>query len=208
MASCSFNLFETFRLDPEAPAPRVARHLDRLERSARQLQFPYDREQIERELRTASLALHTVRRCRLELKGDGTSTIQIGELPRSEVGPVGIKLVSRAQAADDIRLRHKTTDRAFYEEPRRSSGAFEVLFVDQDGFLTEGSFTNIFVEAGGLLSTPPQRRGLLPGILRQELIQEGKAIEKDIAASELPSQFYLGNSLRGLIPAVLLPDRP
>ncbi|OYX15434.1 MAG: hypothetical protein B7Z16_13360, partial [Algoriphagus sp. 32-45-6] len=42
-------------------------------------------------------------------------------------------------------------------------------FTDAEGFLTEGSFTSIFVERNGVLVTPPLARGLLPGVLRAEL---------------------------------------
>ena len=77
---------------------------------------------------------------------------------------------------DDFRLRHKTTDRAFYDDAR--DGAFEVLF-ERDGNLTEGSFTSLFVERDGMLLTPPLGLGLLPGVLRAELIESGRAIEGD-----------------------------
>jgi para-aminobenzoate synthetase/4-amino-4-deoxychorismate lyase len=101
-----------------------------------------------------------------------------------------------------LRLRHKTTDRAFYDAARAASGAFECLFRDPEGFLTEGSFTHIFVEeADGRLLTPPLGRGLLPGILRERLIEEGEAVEADLR--ELPPEFYIGNDIRGLIRATL-----
>ena len=99
--------------------------------------------------------------------------------------------------------RHKTTDRAFYDQARLSAGCFEVVFVDPDGFLTEGSFTNIFVERGGQLLTPPLSRGLLPGVLRAEMIDSGRAVEADLAAEDLAGGFFIGNALRGLMPAIL-----
>jgi para-aminobenzoate synthetase/4-amino-4-deoxychorismate lyase len=76
-----------------------------------------------------------------------------------------------------------------------------VLFCDPAGFLTEGSFTSLFVERGGRLLTPPLARGLLPGILRERLIAEGRAAEADLTAADLSDGFYLGNSVRGLIRA-------
>ena len=79
-----------------------------------------------------------------------------------------------------------------------------MLFRGADGRLTEGSFTNVFVEgADGRLRTPPLDRGLLPGILRARLIDEGKAIEADLRPADLAASFFLGNSLRGLISAKL-----
>jgi branched-subunit amino acid aminotransferase/4-amino-4-deoxychorismate lyase len=44
----------------------------------------------------------------------------------------------------------------------------------------------------------------LPGILRGRLIDEGKAIEGDLAAADLAGGFFIGNALRGLIPARLV----
>ena len=107
-------------------------------------------------------------------------------------------------AASDFRLRHKTSDRAFHDAARRAAdGVFEVLFVDEDGFLTEGSFTSLFVEQGGRLVTPPLARGLLPGVLRASLIAEGRAVEGDLMPGDLEDGFYIGNALRGLVQARL-----
>ena len=104
--------------------------------------------------------------------------------------------------AADFRLRHKTSDRRFYEAAR-VPGAFETIFLDPDGFVTEGSFTNVFVERDGRLLTPPLARGLLPGVLRARLIDEGRALECDLREDDLRSGFLIGNSLRGLAGAQL-----
>ena len=79
-----------------------------------------------------------------------------------------------------------------------------VLFIDDTGRLTEGSFTNIFLERDGQLLTPPAARGLLPGVLRRSLIEEGRAREADLTLDDLAGGFLLGNALRGLMPAALL----
>ena len=101
----------------------------------------------------------------------------------------------------DFRLRHKTTDRAFYDNARKAAPVDEVLFIDSEGNLTEGSYTCIYVERDGQLLTPPLARGLLPSVLRRELIESGRAVEADLKVADLSGQFLLGNSLRGLIPA-------
>jgi para-aminobenzoate synthetase/4-amino-4-deoxychorismate lyase len=105
--------------------------------------------------------------------------------------------------ADDFRLTHKTSERRSYDEARARAGTFEVLFVDEDGFLTEGSFTNVFVRRGERMLTPPLRRGLLPGILREQLLESGLAAEADLRPGDLEGGFFIGNSLRGLMPAVI-----
>ena len=54
-----------------------------------------------------------------------------------------------------------------------------------------------------MLVTPPLARGLLPGVLRETLIAEGKAIEGELTVADLAGGFFIGNALRGLIPAVV-----
>jgi para-aminobenzoate synthetase/4-amino-4-deoxychorismate lyase len=108
--------------------------------------------------------------------------------------------------ADDWRLAHKTgaATRAFYEEARVAAGTDEVVFARPDGLLTEGSYTNLFVPRDGLLLTPPAAHGLLPGVLRAELLATGQAIEAPLTANDLAAGFLLGNSLRGLVCAVVV----
>ena len=103
----------------------------------------------------------------------------------------------------DFRLRYKTTDRRFLDLAREREAAYETVFVDPDGHLTEGSRTSIFVEREGRLLTPPLSRGLMPGILRAKLIEEGKAEEAELTPADLEGGFYIGNVVRGLIPAEL-----
>jgi para-aminobenzoate synthetase/4-amino-4-deoxychorismate lyase len=103
----------------------------------------------------------------------------------------------------DFRLRYKTTDRRFLDLTRQQAGEFETIFVDPDGQLTEGSRTSLFVEREGRLLTPPLSRGLMPGILRAKLIEEGRAEEAELTPADLEGGFYVGNIVRGLIPAKL-----
>jgi para-aminobenzoate synthetase/4-amino-4-deoxychorismate lyase len=129
--------------------------------------------------------------------------IEIRPLDPPPEEPVEVALALRPVAGDDFRLRHKTSDRAFYDEAHVAAGAFELLFHDAEGFLTEGSFTNLFVERGARLVTPPLGRGLLPGVLRARLIDERKAEEGDLVADDLGAGFFIGNAVRGLVRARL-----
>ena len=53
----------------------------------------------------------------------------------------------------------------------------------------------------GRLLTPPLARGLLPGVLRAELLDSGQAVEADLRAEDLADGFLVGNSVRGLVAA-------
>jgi len=64
--------------------------------------------------------------------------------------------------------------------------------------------TNIFVEDGdGGLLTPPARLGLLPGVYRRTLIEQGRVREADLRIEDLDKGFFLGNALRLLMKATL-----
>jgi para-aminobenzoate synthetase/4-amino-4-deoxychorismate lyase len=133
----------------------------------------------------------------------GAVCAQFSPLPAVPEGAVRVAVAPLPVAPDDWRLRHKTTDRGFYDFARREGGAFEVVFTRPDGQLTEGSFTSIFVERGGVLLTPPASHGLLPGILRARLLGDGRAVEACLSITDLQSGFFIGNALRGLMPARL-----
>lgn len=197
-----FDLIETMRFDPQDGVADLDRHLARLKASAEALDFPFDRHEARNELQAATFRAGPSR-VRLMLSKTGALAIEMRPLDPLPDEPVAVALAPLPVRPDDFRLRHKTSDREFYDEARAAAGAFEVLFCDEAGFLTEGSFTSLFVEKGGKLATPPLARGLLPGILRARLIEEGKAIEADLVGADLADGFFIGNAVRGLVRARL-----
>jgi branched-subunit amino acid aminotransferase/4-amino-4-deoxychorismate lyase len=77
--------------------------------------------------------------------------------------------------------------------------------MNERGEITEGCRTNVFAEIDGVLVTPPVSCGLLDGCLRRELVDEGRCREAILTPGDLQraDALYVGNSLRGLIPAYL-----
>jgi para-aminobenzoate synthetase / 4-amino-4-deoxychorismate lyase len=197
-----FDLVETMRHDPHEGVVDLDRHIERLKRSADALGFGFDRHHARNELQAATFGAGDAR-VRLLAARSGAVAVEVTPLPQAPGLPVTVRVVPLPVAAHDFRLRHKTSDRGFYDRAREEAGTFEVLFVHPDGFLTEGSFTSLFVEREGRLLTPFLSRGLLPGILRERLIEEGRAAEADLRAEDLRDGFLIGNALRGLLPARL-----
>ena len=140
---------------------------------------------------------------RLLLSPTGAMAIEVKRFEEPAATPVTVALRLLPVDPSDFRLRHKTTDRRFYDRARKADGVYETIFVDPDGRLTEGSRTTIFVERDGKLLTPAAERGLIPGILRAQLIDEGRAEEADLTPADLDGGFFVGNIVRGLIPAKL-----
>jgi para-aminobenzoate synthetase/4-amino-4-deoxychorismate lyase len=197
-----FDLIETMAFDPEHGIPLLERHLLRMKTSAIHFGYPFDRHATRNELQAATFRLRDARRIRLLLGRSGAIAIQVSPMPATPDGPVMVALARHPVDPSDFRLVHKTSNRGFFQEARQAAGSFEIALIDRDGFLTEGSFTSLFIERGGVLITPPLERGLLPGVLRAELIETGRAIEGDLTPADLGRGFFIGNALRGLIPAV------
>ncbi len=198
------DLIETMAFDPEQGILLLERHLARMKESANALGFAFDRHMARNELQAATFALRVPSKVRLLLAASGAIAIETSAMPTLAEAPVPVAVTALPVDPADFRLRHKTSDRGFYDAARAASGAFEVLFVDPQGRLTEGSFTSLFVERGGVLVTPPLALGLLPGVLRAELIDSGRAVEGLLTVDDLSSGFLIGNALRGLIPARLV----
>jgi len=196
-----FDLIETMRFDPDGGITLLDGHMARLSASAKLFGFVFNRHEVRNALQAATIRHVGVRKLRLRLSRSGGLAIEIGALPTTPDGVVEVAIAPLPVSPADFRLRHKTTDRAFYDAARRASGAFEVLFTDPHGFLTEGSFTNIFIPRDGVLLTPKAERGLLPGVFRAALLATGDAVEADLTLDDLGAGFFVGNALRGLISA-------
>ena len=198
------DLVETMAFDPELGMPLLDRHLERLRASARALGFHFDRHHARNELQAATFRLRQAARIRLLLAQGGAIAIEVAPMPVPFDRPLQVALVPLPVAADDYRLRHKTSDRGFYDAARVAAGTDEVVFVRPDGRLTEGSFTSLFVPRDdGRLATPPLSAGLLAGVLRSQLIDSTRAAEANLSPDDLSGQFFVGNALRGLMPAVV-----
>jgi 4-amino-4-deoxychorismate lyase len=203
-----FALIETMRREADGTIPRRERHLGRLAYSAAALGFAFDRRNADDLL--DGIAGDAALRVRLELRangGIGLTTTPFAALPESAIWRLAIAH-TRLDADDPLR-RHKTDSRAVYAKARSefpTETIDEVLLLNGAGALVEGTITNLFLDlGGGVLATPPVDAGTLPGVLRAELLDQGKAVEARLLPSDIARTraVFVGNSLRGLIAARL-----
>jgi para-aminobenzoate synthetase/4-amino-4-deoxychorismate lyase len=198
-------LIETLRFDPNEGFLRLDLHLSRLENSAHALAIPFDENKIRDALNEIAES-DTALRVRIELGEGGVLSLATGEIG-PETGRWTYAYAKARALSSDPLLRHKITWREFYEDAyalaHRETGCSEVIFLNERGEVTEGSRTNIFARIGGKLVTPPLSSGLLPGILRRELLDSGACVEQVLTQADIASaeKVYFGNSLRGLIEA-------
>ena len=210
-ADAPFELIETIRWERGLGFHLLERHLVRLQSSAGHFGYPYDRGKVlgalSAEVERLDSDVHMVR---LLLAEDGTITVTSTgiELPSRET--VWRFAISDQRVDEkDALFFHKTTRRQFYdremERQKAATGCDEVVFLNKKGELTEGTRTNLFLELDGRLFTPALTCGLLPGTLREELIDLPRAAASEavltLADLARADRIYLGNSVRGLIRA-------
>jgi para-aminobenzoate synthetase/4-amino-4-deoxychorismate lyase len=205
-SAAGFDLIETMAFDPEKGIALLELHLERIKASAAELGFAFDRHATRNQIHALCFELDAPAKLRLVLGRSGAIALESGPLPQA-MDIVRCAVLPLPVDESDWRLRHKSSDRSFYEAARKiaqGAGADEALLLRDDGLLTEGSFTNIFVERDGKLLTPPARLGLLPGVLRRSLLEEGRAVEAELRLDDLAGGFLVGNALRGLMKAELI----
>ncbi|HEX5801821.1 MAG TPA: aminodeoxychorismate synthase component I [Azospira sp.] len=205
-ADPGFLLIETLLL-ADGDYPRLALHLDRLQRSAGELGFACDREAVAARLRAeAGRRVAGDFRVRLTLAREGELGLTIAPLTATGGGLRAVLSPLRIDSRSPW-LGHKTTVREVYDSELARVSAdptvFDAIFLNERGEVGEGARSNVFVRrvAGGPLLTPPLACGLLPGVLRRQLLDSGEALEAVLYEADLrgAAELYLGNALRGLI---------
>ncbi len=193
-------IIETLRFDSGEGLVRRDLHLARMARSAAAFEFPFARDAALAQLGLATGPIPLRVRLTLDHSGRfGVTTAPLAPAPALWA----FSLASHRLEATDPWLRHKTTRRALYDQTRAAlpTGVDEVIFGNTDGALCEGTITTIFVQKRDRLLTPALSAGLLPGVLRQSLLEDGRAEEAALTIADLATAeaVFLGNSLRGLI---------
>ena len=199
-----FALVETMRFEPEKGIPLFPYHLRRLLRSADYFDFPAEKEQIETFVEQSLQGLDFPAKVRLLLFEDGALKLEVHRLPQTPP-VIRLALARREVPKEERFLYHKTTYRPWYEgiqQRLKQQGFFDALFLNEDGELTEGTISNLFVELEGRLFTPPLSAGLLPGVLRESLLESGRCEERRLWPADLKraEKIYVGNAVRGLLP--------
>jgi para-aminobenzoate synthetase/4-amino-4-deoxychorismate lyase len=124
--------------------------------------------------------------------------------------PVKVLLARQPTVANALFLRHKTTVRERYDAAWRAAeaeGAFDMLFCNTLGELTEGARSNVFVKLEGRWYTPPLAAGLLPGVMRAVLLGDPawNASERRLTLDDLRAaeEVVVCNALRGVLNAIV-----
>ncbi|EEA95094.1 aminodeoxychorismate synthase component I [Pseudovibrio sp. JE062] len=205
-----FTLFETMGWTSEDGYTLLERHMQRMADSASYFGFNWNPEQALRVLADHAAGFERSMRVRLDLAENGELSVTAQEMPAASGDDWRVCIAEERVHSQDRFLFHKTSRRGFYDKTRAhyaaQYGCSEVIFLNEAGYLTEGSFTTLFIRRDGKLLTPALKHGLLPGVFRAGLLEHGYAEEADLTLSDLQGAdaVYIGNSLRGLMRASLV----
>lgn len=101
-------------------------------------------------------------------------------------------------------------------EKAREHGASEALIVDATGHVVEGATSNVFAVRAGILHTPSERSGILPGITRRTILEVASdlGIEVRFEPLELANlatgfdEVFISSSIREILPVVRIDGAP
>ncbi|HEY1131541.1 MAG TPA: bifunctional anthranilate synthase component I family protein/class IV aminotransferase, partial [Roseateles sp.] len=205
-AEAPVEALETLRLE-DGVALRGDAHLARMQRTARHFGLRFSMIEARAHVRDAAAA-HPQGCWRLRLtcdvKGRFAHTLA-AFMPTPE--PVRLALADGPVPTLGARaefLAHKTTRRELYAFCKPDE-AFDVILWNEAGELTECSFGNLAVKLAGAWLTPRLAAGLLPGVMRAELLAQGRIREARLTRDDLARAEGLAffNSLRGWLGAEL-----
>ena len=201
----ALHLVETLRFEPAVGLRRLPRHMARLRSAAELMGFRFSNHRIGNLLQIAIGRLDDVYRVRVLLARDGSASVSVDALPLLSL-PVPCRLApypSEDTLTDNwMNWAGGPMLTGVLDTPVR-----ETLWVDSDGHLRHGTCTSLFLKVGERYLTP--RSGLEAPwtILQDELVESGVAETADLTVDDLSAgELYLGNSLHGLMPAVLVGD--
>jgi len=215
-------LFETI-LVKHGEVQLIDSHLTRLAHSAQYLGIPFDRSRtkhyifetwIDHSLTSNPSSQY---RLRIDLSPLGELSHSLSELNSL---PDSVKLFwakdilpdpthSVMQSQDSL-LRHKSHSRTWYDRAWQLSetqGGFDALFTNEAGFVTEGGRSSVFIQKANTTEwlTPPLTAGLLPGVMRAQLLGDPSwnAREANLTIEDilLADKIVITNALRGAVPA-------
>lgn len=202
-----FGLFETLGFDGTAWR-FVEEHLERMAGSARAFGLPFDDSAFETALGGVDTEPGVPVLVRIDLGASGALKTRVRPMtPLPD--PVRLVVTPVRVASHEAWLRHKTTRRTPYDAAladARRRGADDGLLLNEHGHVTETSRFTVFIRsAAGLLLTPPLSDGVLAGVLRQHLLDAGRAIESPLGPEDLAgADVWVGNAARGLLQARLV----
>lgn len=130
-------------------------------------------------------------------------------------GPVKVHLDTQSRLNEhSVLAGHKThnyMEAMYLKQGAQDNGFYDVVRLSTAGFLAETAMANLFFAKGDTLFTPALSTGILPGVIRSEVLQAAKkhSIDAEEGHYSLDSlktaeAVFLTNSSVGILPVCLI----
>jgi para-aminobenzoate synthetase / 4-amino-4-deoxychorismate lyase len=219
LSETPFRLLETLRWSPEEGFFLGEAHLDRLLASAAFFGGDVSRAHVASELFALGARLREASRVRLLVDLDGRVEIETQgqrgqvlnrEFTVQDLTPVPVALAKGPVDETSPWLYHKTTRREAYDLAlAERPDVHDVILWNSRGEVTESCRSNVVLDLGAGLVTPPVACGLLAGTFRAHLLASGQVREQVATIGDLAGarRVFLVNSVRGWQPVRLAGTR-
>ena len=220
-----FGVFDFLRTYNGIPF-HLEEHLHRLQRSARLigLELPHPTTRIK-EIVQETLARNNKKESNIRLVVTGglsSDGITPGDNPQLLVMVTDVKQMPATWYSDGAKVITSHVERfmpgaksinyipaILCQNEARSQQAIEAVYVNRDGYMLEGTTSNLFAFIDDTLVTPPCNR-VLPGITRQVALdlagKEFPVVERYLHKDEvrLLDEVFISSSIREIVPIVAI----
>lgn len=221
-------LFETMRAY-SGRIFRLEKHLDRLSQSANILGIDLESTPNLEKAIYETLQANNLRDARIRLtlsggQGEPVPDVPIFKKPTvfivarsytpypSQVYEQGFKAIishirRNTQSPTSMIKSLSYLDNLLARREAKLAGADEVILLNEQGLVAEGSTSNIFLISGNILLTPSEDSGILPGITREAVLELTPSLDIEIVERKIsPEEFsqadeaFFTNSLIEIMP--------
>ena len=170
---CQF--IETFCIK-DGTASNLHYHVERMQRTIRHF-FPHMPMVAESDLFGDIPAVEGLQKARIVYDEHG--------IIERTFAPYSIRRIQNIAVVEDNSISYpwKSTNRSMLEKQREKAPSYDEVIIVKDGYITDTSYTNLCFFDGSTWFTPDTP--LLPGTMRQRLLDQGIIKEKSIPLSDL-----------------------
>jgi len=196
-----FEIFESFLIEGKKTF-LLKEHLSRLEKAADFFLFNYNEKEIKKRLNILIDSLDYGKyKVKVIINKWGNIKIEYQDIVE-ELNNIKVVISEKRVNSRDKFQYFKTTNRELYNKELlkyEKNGYDEVIFLNENDVITEGTYTNIFIVKQEEIITPPISAGILNGIYRKQLLKNNKEIkEQNITIDDIKQaqEVFVCNSVR------------
>lgn len=189
-------------------------HLERLNNSIKKLQIGsvISKEEIIALVSKVDLSYNKVLKLVVTIKNILVTTRDINYKYKDYQKGFALKISDVKRNSTSILTYIKSTnyiENIIENNKAKTSGYNEVIFLNENNYIAEGSTSNIFMINDGIIYTPRVETGILPGVIRRWVLENFQVVEKDITIKELnrAQEIFVTNSVMGIMRVYKLEEK-